>query len=231
MEIKEDIYGDFLKDYYKNKKEKYIKVISNYAADEKWPASYFFRKFEEMPYLERLALNNCNGRVLDVGCGVGCHSKYLIDNGFCVDSIDISPGAIEICKLEGITNANLKSLCDVKEKYDTIILLMNGIGVVKNLKGLKDFLNFAKTILTENGKIICDSSDVSYLKLNDLSIENYHGEFKYRFEYKNKISEPFEWLFIDSCMFSEISKNNGYKFEVIDNGNHYDYLAELSIIK
>ncbi len=61
---------------------------------------------------------------LDIACGMGRHSKYLADNGFEVDALDIS--SVAISKLQGVPHISAKevdfdSYILPKEKYDLIV--------------------------------------------------------------------------------------------------------------
>ena len=111
------------------------------------------------------------------------------------------------------------------EKYDTILLLMNGIGIAGTVKKLKNFLQKAKDILNPGGKIIFDSTDVDYMyrekdgsKLINLNSE-YYGELIYTMQYKEIVGKPFEWLFIDYPTLASIAKNNGFE-AVYSNDTH-----------
>lgn len=46
-------------------------------------------------------------------------------------------------------------------RFDTLLMLTNGIGMVGTLDRLTQFLLHAKEITTDGGQIICDSIDVS----------------------------------------------------------------------
>ena len=89
------------------------------------------------------------------------------------------------------------------EVYDTIIFMMNGIGLVRNLKGLEIFLNYIKNFLTPSGQILLDSSDIKYMFYEDeVSFQVdmnsfYYGELEYQLTYKDYTGIPFPWLFVD----------------------------------
>lgn len=40
--------------------------------------------------------------VLDIGAGSGQHGKYLLDHGFDVTCIDLSPSMVETCRMKGL---------------------------------------------------------------------------------------------------------------------------------
>lgn len=232
--VSPDAIGEALLAYYSHKDKTDIIVKSSITEDDIIPTTYLFRTFDEMPFIEQEALNICVGNVLDVGAASGCHSLVLIEKGIKVDAIDISKGAVEVMKLQDI-DANQLDFYDVKDQYDTLLFLMNGVGIAGSLKELPRFLNHAKSLLKPNGQILLDSSDISYLfKEEDGSIwmnlnSNYYGEVIYQMEYKNHLTETFNWLFVDFENLVQAAKSCSLNCELICEGEHYDYLARLSI--
>lgn len=65
-----------------------------------------------------------NGRVLDVGCGSGVKSKYLLDHGMQVIGIDISDKLLEIAKTEAPTaefrELSMHDLDTMPETFDGV---------------------------------------------------------------------------------------------------------------
>ena len=233
---KPDIFGSAISAYYHHGDSTDILVHSPDFDDDVIPVHYLFRKYKEMPLLERTALDNCSGRVLDVGCGAGSHALYLQEEKkLDVMAIDISPGAIEIATLRGLKNARTIDFFELKnEKFDTLLLLMNGTGIIGKLNKLDDFFIHCKSLLTVNGKILIDSSDLRYLLDEDedggLWVEmnsDYYGEMEYQNSYKQEISPSFNWLYIDFKMLQLAANNNGFSCRLLKEGEHYDYLAEL----
>ncbi|MDF1673376.1 MAG: methyltransferase domain-containing protein [Vicingaceae bacterium] len=232
--INNDAIGDALLAYYNHKDKTDIVVKSSITEDDLIPIHYLFRAFNEMPIIEQKALECCLGNVLDVGAASGCHSLILNDRGLDVKAIDISKGAVELMKLQGI-NVQQLNFYDEKEQYDTLLFLMNGVGIAGTLKGLPIFLNHAKSLLKPNGQILLDSSDISYLyEEEDGSVwmnlnSTYYGEVTYQMKYKNCLTEPFNWLFVDYESLAKTAKECGLNCELIYEGEHYDYLARLTL--
>jgi len=230
-----DAIGQALLAYYNTGDDTDIVVKSSITEDDIIPIEYLFRTYAKMPVIEQKALNLCRGKVLDVGAASGCHSKILKEKGFEVEAIDISEGAVEVMNLQGITVKN-QNFFNVTEKYDTLLFLMNGVGIAGTLNELPQFLNHAKSLLKPNGQILLDSSDISYLFKEEDGSEwinlntNYYGEVSYQMEYKNHLTEPFNWLFVDFEKLKELAKSCGLKCELVCKGEHYDYLARLSIL-
>lgn len=235
--MKNDIFGSAMKAYFHHKDEEPIVVHSPDFDDDIISLPYLFRSFKEMPLLEKTALKHCKGKVLDVGCGAGSHSLYLQENKkLKVVSIDISEGAVEICKNRGLKDVRNISFEDINEKFDTLLFLMNGTGIIGKLEKLDNFFKKLKKILHSNGQVLIDSSDLSYLfdKDEDGGIwinaaEGYYGEIQYKLSYKKEESDYFDWLYLDYNSLNLAASKNGFSCTLLQEGKHYDFLAKLSM--
>ena len=223
-------------DFYNGNKDAEIIVHCNKGDDEPVPLKYFFRAYEEMPLLEQKALELCHGKILDIGAGSGCHSVVLQEKGLDISALDILEGFTFIMKKRGLPKVIHSDIMDYsEEKYDTLLMLMNGIGFTKDFSGLGNFLHHARKLLNPGGKIILDSSDLLYLyqqedgsAMIDLN-EVYYGEVIYTVEYNNKLGEPFKWLFVDFPSLQEIASQHGFDAELLFEDEHYNYLARLNM--
>ena len=236
-----DPMGAALLDYLNGSHDENITVKSSITEDDVIPVNYLFRDFEEMPKIEQKALQLCKGKVLDIGAGSGSHSLYLQKNRFDVTGIDISKNACKCCKERGvknIVNDNFFSL-PTTQKYDTLLLMMNGIGFVGSVAKLDAFFNKAKQLLAPKGQILLDSSDIKYMfEDDDEEIqeifygenEAYYGEVTYLMEYKNIAGEPFKWLFADPDLLKTKAEEFGLRFEKLIDGSNHDYLARLTFM-
>ncbi len=224
----EDVYGNAILDFYHGKKVKLL-TFSSIAGEDELPLEHLFRTYMEMPALEQMALKLSKGKILDLGCGAGSHSLYLQQKQFDVTAIDISTGAIEVCKLRGLKNAVHQDLWDLKnKKYDTIIALMNGTGICGTLNQLPDFLTHLRSLLRNHGQVLIDSSDLIYMfEDEDGKIElpvqkNYYGEVAFHMEYNNQRGSKFRWLYIDYYNLEHYATAAGFRCEMICEGAHYD---------
>lgn len=228
--------GYALMQYFKHQIEKPMLVRTTHTDFDEYSLPYFFRNFDEMPRIEQEAVNLCEGKVLDVGAGTGIHSLPLKKLGFNVKPIDISPYSVEIMKQRGLEEAEELDFFRIKDhKYDTILLLMNGLGIVEKLDKFDDFFSHCKSLLNRGGQILCDSSDLIYLFeeedgsfLIDLNAD-YYGEVDFYVEYNGQAQKPFPWLFVDFENLKFYAEQNGFDAEVIVAGDHYDYLAKLTL--
>ncbi|MDC1402931.1 class I SAM-dependent methyltransferase [Crocinitomicaceae bacterium] len=230
-----DPIGKGILDYAENRRPGDIIVMSDICDDDIIPLEVLFRKFDEMPELEKRALEECDGKVLDVGAGAGAHATHLIKElEMDAHCIEISPGAVEHLQDVEIPVRQI-NFFDVKdEKYDTVLMLMNGIGIAGTLSNLEKTLLHAKSLLNHNGKIICDSSDIKYLyededgsMLVNLNTE-YYGNFRFKMKYKSEVGPWFDWLYVDfDTLFQTAKKVGLHASKLYDEDDHF--LAEIKI--
>ena len=80
-----------------------------------------------------------------------------------------------------------------------------------------------------------DSSDLRYLfeeedgsLMIDLA-DDYYGLLDYQMEYDGVLGEPFDWLYVDFNTLAYYAEENGFNIELLAEGEHYDYLARLTV--
>ncbi|PBJ06579.1 bifunctional 2-polyprenyl-6-hydroxyphenol methylase/3-demethylubiquinol 3-O-methyltransferase UbiG [Flavobacterium sp. ACN6] len=233
-----DLFGKAIFDFYTNNSPEDIITETSISEEDEMSVEYLFRSYNDMPLIEQKALQLAKGKTLDVGCGAGSHALSLQDErNLDVTAIDISEKAIETCLLRGIKNAKVENILNFEgEKFDTILLLMNGTGIFGKLKDCNKYLPKLKSLLNPGGQILIDSSDIIYMFDEDedggkwIPSENdYYGELIFNLSYKNDKEEPFDWLYLDYNTLQNAAIANGLNCELILEGEHYDYLAKLSI--
>ncbi len=232
MEHTNDPIGQAILDFAKNGKAEDIIVASDLCDDDQIPVAYLFRSFKEMPKIEKAALKACQGSILDVGAAAGVHALHLQNKGFKVNAIDTSAGAVRFLHSKNIAARQIDFFELKEEKYDTVLLLMNGIGIAGDLEGVEKFLLHAKSLLAPNGKILIDSTDIQYLYEDedgsvwvDLNTA-YYGNFNYQMKYNSHTSEWFKWLYLDAQNFCEAAEKCGLSFEILET-DEYAFLVEL----
>ena len=230
--------GRAIAEYYKTGKAGKLRVLSSMFYEDEIPVATLFRTYEEMPTLERTAMDLCKGRTLDVGAGAGCHSVVLKERGLDVMAIDISQLSVDVMKERGIDARNINFFDETfTEKFDTILLAMNGIGIVGKAENLCNFFRAARRLLAPDGQVLLDSSDIKYIFMDDdgsMEINlaaGYYGEVDYKMRYRSTTGEPFDWLYIDFDTLSMYAEEHGFTCEKCADGEHYDYLARITIKK
>ncbi|PHR30419.1 MAG: SAM-dependent methyltransferase [Fluviicola sp.] len=228
-----DPLGRIILDYGKDRIERQVTVESDICDDDFITASYLFRTYEEMPKMEQIALEHCSGSVLDIGAGSGVHSTYLKNKGLEVKSIDVSPGAVEFMQSQDL-NAEVQDFYTVSEQYDTLLMMMNGIGIAGSLKNLERTLLQAKKMLRKDGQLLFDSTDIKYLYTDDdggmwidLNTE-YYGNFNFRMHYENQSTDWFKWLYIDFDKLQESANKLDLKVEKLYEEDN-QFLARITL--
>lgn len=226
-----DIHGKAIRDYYQNKITGPLILHNSYGEPEEMPVEVFFRDQLDFSTIEHLALMECKGKVLDMGAGAGAHALVLQALGFETYALESSPGCAEVMKNSGVKNVLLEDYRLHIGKYDTLLMLMNGIGLAGTLAELPSFLSKCKKLLNPGGQILFDSSDISYLYEEELQRPaGYFGDIQYQYEYKGEKGDWFNWVYVDPHKFQEIAQAEGFVFEVLTADENDQYLAQLVAI-
>ncbi|MDQ6812536.1 MAG: class I SAM-dependent methyltransferase [Bacteroidota bacterium] len=225
-----DVLGQAIADFYNQQLCSKLWIHNKYGRKEEMPVTTYFRSAEEMPELELIALQHCTGRVLDIGAGAGSHTLELQDKGVDVTALEISEKAAAVMEQRGVKNIVKQDIFLFEgERSDTLLLLMNGIGLTGNLARLREFLQLAKKLVVQSGIILLDSSDVAYLYNDHIpQMDHYYGEIKYRYEYKKQKTEWFTWLYIDQNTLAKIAGEEGWELEILWVDEYDQYLAKLT---
>lgn len=213
-----------------------IRVLSSLFDEDSIDVPYLFRDLKAMPRLEQKVLELSHGRVLDVGAGAGCHALALQDR-LEVLAIDISPLSVQAMQQRGIKQCRCVNLFDpsFQERFDSILLLMNGSGIIGSLRNMPDFFDRMKQLLAPGGQILLDSSDLKYLYENedgtyDIDVTGeYYGQVDFQMVYKKVKGDSFDWLYVDFETLRMLADLNGFSCEKVIEGPHYDYLAKLQL--
>jgi SAM-dependent methyltransferase len=233
-----DLFGKAILDYQTNNSPEDLITETSISEADEMPVSYLFRTYNEMPKLEQKALQLAKGSVLDVGCGAGSHTLELQnERKLDITAIDISKNAVRACQLRGIENVKVANILDLDEenKFDTILILMNGTGIFGTLNDTAKYLQKLKSLLNVDGQILIDSSDLIYMYDQDedgaycIPADGYYGELTYKVQYKGKTEDTFPWLYLDYNTLQNAAIANGLKCELLLEGEHFDYLARLSL--
>lgn len=236
LEEKKDPMGQAIKDYFEQGRAGTLRVCSSLFDDDEMPVPMLFRTESDMNALERTALRHCRGRVLDVGAGAGCHALVLQDRGLPVTAIDVSPLSVDTMRRRGVNDART---CDFFDDdcggpFDTVLLLMNGMGVCGRLGRLPLFFERIDRVLADGGQVLADSSDLRYVfededgNFTPEQNGRYYGEVDFRMVYGKVKGPRFDWLYIDFATLARSAARAGFRAELLCEGNHYDYLARIT---
>ena len=228
--------GAAIYDYHRTGEADTLIVHSSMFEDDEIPVADLFRQIGQMSELEQMAMHLASGKILDVGAGAGCHSLALKQLWKDVLAVDISPLSVQTMKERGVDAREINFYDEsFTEKFDTVLMLMNGTGIIGTLDNIGNYFARLKQILNPGGKVLLDSSDLRYLfeeedgsLMIDLS-DDYYGQLDYQMEYKDILGEPFDWLYLDFQTLAYYAEENGFRAELISEGEHYDCLAALYV--
>lgn len=226
-----DVYGEALAEYFAHQElTTPLYLHSTYGDIEEMPVEVFYREADDFPELEIIALLLCDGKVLDVGAGVGAHALYLQEGSFDVTALEISSSACNIMQLRGvqkIVQQDFFTLSD--QQFDTLLFLMNGIGLSGTIEGFRKLLAHSKSLLSDKGQLLFDSSDISYL-YDEYRIQKpayYFGEIGFQYEFKGVKGEPFKWLYLDQETLIKIAHEEGWVVQILFEDENDQYLVRM----
>ena len=224
-----DPLGAMMLDYLCGHHEAAVEVESANLEMSLMTGATMFRPYAEMDDLEQRALGGCEGRVLDVGAGSGCHALWLQQRGLLVEAIDLSPGAVEVMRRRGVQRVRHANFFNLQgERYDTILMLMNGIGICGSLVGLADLLRQARRLLAPGGRLIADSTDLTRLAGGGRRRRRSSlGETMFRMRYQESVSDPFPWLYVDMTTLATTAANLNLSCEELHRGPNGRYLVRI----
>lgn len=204
------------------------------TGDEEIELPYLFRSYDQMPEVDRMALDMAEGRILDVGAGAGCHSLELQNRGKMVTAIDISPLSCATMRERGIKDVRNIDFFDreLEGSFDTILMLMNGSGLVGKLKELPSLFYRLAELLSDSGCCITDIYDIRHLYEDQDAVNNsnrpYYGEIDLCLKYRDTVGSPFYWLYTDFETFHRIADECGMNCTLLMEGPMHNYLVKLT---
>ncbi|SEL07936.1 Methyltransferase domain-containing protein [Parapedobacter koreensis] len=226
-----DVLGNALIDYFHGKRSKKLLLHTSYTDSEEMPVDVFFRGPDDFPELEDIAMALCDGHVLDVGAGAGSHALHLQAQGATVTALEHSRLACTLMRERGVRDVIHDDFFRHQgHKYDTLLFMMNGIGIAGSIEGLKKLLRHSQSLLNKGGQLLFDSSDIAYLYA-DGTVDKptgYYGEIRYQYGYKGIWGKPFNWLFIDQQTLIQLAHAEGWVVQILYEDETDQYLARMT---
>ncbi|UXX79452.1 methyltransferase [Reichenbachiella carrageenanivorans] len=224
-----DVHGEAIFDFYKGDHDVVLTTYNSYGDPEEMPVEVFFRDHQDFTELENLAITCCEGKILDVGAGAGAHALFMQAFEMDATALENSPGCIETLRHSGMEKIVEEDFFAHTSQYDTLLFLMNGLGLAGKLDNLPYFFKHCGQLLNPGGQIIIDSSDISYLYEDDLpKPDHYFGEIRYQYEYKGKKGDWFDWLYVDQAHLIKETKALGLQTEILMTDEFDQYLAKIT---
>jgi len=217
-----------------------VHVHSDVAPVDVLPAAFFFRpvgtsRGDPLWSLERKALELCRGHVLDAGAGTGVHSLHLQSRGMAVTALELLGEGVELLRERGVRRVRRGALgrLGAQERYDTILLLMNGWGLAGTLGGLDSLLAHLPRLLAPGGQILADSTDLredtrQVWGPGEDAPGGYPGEVQLQVEFRGRRGAPFPHLFVDPNTLARFGEARGWRVEIVGTIPAGGYLSRLT---
>lgn len=240
MKIAQDAYGQQLLAQYLRKTAT-VEIIErdDRFIDTGSQGGMYFSEYNEWSPLEREAIKIANGRILDIGCGAGRHSLYLQQQGFDVTGIDISPGAVKVCKLRGLKKAFVRPINDVDKfktaSFDTVLMLGNNFGLFGSAKGAKLRLKRLYQVTSPAARIIAGTrnpyktSDENHLQYHRLNKKRGRmpGQIKMRVRFAKTVGPWFDYLLVSPKEMEVVLRDTDWQVERFVAPDEANYFAVI----
>jgi SAM-dependent methyltransferase len=225
----QDVLGSAIESYFLNNDDTPIRVFINKNEEPEMYPNVFFRSYKKMLKYEKISMSLCRGKILDIGCGAGCHALYLQGKGMEVTAVEISRKSSEVAAARGVTQVINEDWRNLKLKnFDTVLVLMNGMGLADSPSELKVMLRKLKGFLNNTGSIIIDSTDVTYAKADWPMLDSeYFGKVQFELKYKGK-TQCFPWLFVDFETAVKTARSVKLNVDVLERARNGHFLLRLS---
>ena len=226
-----DLFGQALLDFYHKKFKAPLLLHNEYGPPELILPDRFFEGEEQFDALENFALEHVHGKIIDIGAATGRHALYLQNHGEDVTAMDLSSALCMLMNELGIKKIVKKDIFLYSEqKYDTILMLMNGIGISGSIDRLEKLLLHLQKIISPGGQLIMDSTNIAYL-YEDYPApgHKYYGELTYRYAYKDNMGDPFQWLYVDQQTLIDVATATGWLCQIIFEDETDAYLARMQM--
>lgn len=161
MDSAEDAYGQAMLDHYEGREA--WEIIER---DDGWfgtsqGTDLYFEPYPAWADRLQTAVDRAEGRVLDVGCGAGRAMACLEARGHETVGVDVSPGAVEVCRRRGLDARE----CDVADvgrldgAFDTLLMLGNNFGLVGTRERAPAVLSALAAVAADDAVLYAESRD------------------------------------------------------------------------
>lgn len=200
--------------------------------------AWFFQTSDEWYPWEKNALESLNGPVLDLGCGAGRAALYLQEIGLEVTALDVSPGAVEVCRRQGIRDARSGDLRKPPDdqRWRGILLLCGNLGLAGGWEETRELLLTLASLSTDDALLVADTVDptvtddqeeIEFQRMQQES-GRYIGQVRLRLRYGDILSPWWEQCNFAICDIPSLVDGTGWSIQEhhINDADHYVLLRK-----
>jgi SAM-dependent methyltransferase len=228
-----DIWGQIYLDHWRGERHPHVFERDDGHRDAVPDASAYF--VAPRGVADRIALEALTGRVLDLGCGPGRYARYLEERGLEVVAVDLSPGAISVCRERGCRDARVLDVDAIGRDlgaFDAVICMGNTFGIGAGPTTLPRRLERVRSVLVPNGRLVLALIDP--LATTDPAHLRYHernraagrppGLTRARIEYRGHVGDWWElWMPTPQELAAAASAAGFDMIEAVPEGNSVLY--------
>jgi len=206
---------------------------------ESVPIAVYFEPFDAWAAATREAMGFVRGRVLDVGVGAGRHALHLQAQGHDVVGIDVSPKALEVCRLRGLEDARgcaATQMGPFLGPIDTVLMLGNNLGLLANRKRAPWLLERLAGLTSAEARLVGETRDV--YATDDPAHLAYHernrrrgrmaGQVRLRIRYRLHATPWFDYLFVSPDELEELVRPTPWRIhDILSDDPEGQYVAVL----
>jgi SAM-dependent methyltransferase len=201
-------------------------------------AGYLLAPFRKWPSLDRRAMRYVRGRVLDLGCGAGRVAVHLQARGLDVVGIEVSAGAVEVCRRRGVRDVRRCAIEDVDESlgvFDTVVMLGNNFGLLGSESKARRLLRRFHRLTTDRARIVAQTFDPhtlvdevhrAYLERNR-GRGRLPGQHRLRVRYRMAATPWFDYLQVSQTELAELLEGTGWRLDGTLRDEGASYMALL----
>ncbi len=188
-------------------------------------AAGYFAGIDSWSSHEVAALDLVEGRVLDIGAGSGRHSLELLERGLDVLALDVSAGAVEVCRERGVASTFLGTVDALAatdpEPFDAMLLLGNNLGLLSSDVGSWRMLEAMRRLLRPGGVVVGTGRDpyltdepehIAYHQRN-LDRRRMGGQTRMRVRRRHLATDWFDYLFTSPEELGDLSERAGWHID------------------
>ena len=185
--------------------------------------------------------DHTRGRVLDVGCGAGRSAIALVDGGHEVVGVDVSPGAVAVCRRRGFDAVVEGTVYDahIEGRFDTIVLAGNNVGLLGNRNAAGGFLDrlaqlsagpaarIVGTAIGHEPGAMMAAEDREY-EASNLSRGRLRWQVTMRSRYATLATDWFDYLFLTPSELTDLVSDSPWKIaDLVEDGPSYAVRLDL----